>query len=52
MSLQVAAAIMFALTVLAGVVEEEVDVARRVSRMSTVVVEADVVRHSDEHVLF
>jgi hypothetical protein len=38
---------------LAGEVEEEVNFARRIGRIGTVVVfEADVVQHSDEHVLF
>jgi hypothetical protein len=43
------------LTVFAGEVEEKVVFARRVSRVGAVVVEAgdtDVVRDSDEHVLF
>jgi hypothetical protein len=40
------------LTVLAGEVEEKVDFARRVGRSGIVVVEAGVVRHNDDHVLF
>jgi hypothetical protein len=43
------------LTVFAGEVEEEVVFARRVGCVGAVVIEAgdaDVVRHSDEHVLF
>jgi hypothetical protein len=42
------------LTVCAGEVEEEVDFARRVGRVITVVEagDTDVVRHSDEQVLF
>jgi len=41
--------------VFAGEVEEEVDFARRIGRVGADVVEAgdaDVVRHSDKHVLF
>jgi len=37
--------------VLAGEVEEEVDFTRHVGRIGTVIVEPDVVRHSNEHVL-